>query len=58
MTVEEIMKILKTMPKDAVVCYLDTWWESEGWGENSDVPQWEDIGMIKYDKEDNIVELW
>lgn len=33
MTVADLMKVLATMPADAVVRFPDTYEENEGWGE-------------------------
>lgn len=54
MKVKELMEVLKQFPDDAEIFYLDTWYKSEGWGENS---EWNPIEDIKYNIEDNSIEL-
>ncbi len=58
MTVEKMIAILNLMPKNARVCFFDTWWEAEGWGENANVHAWNDIDIIDYDEENNRVEIY
>ena len=57
MTVKELIKAIRKFPNDAEVYYLDTWWESEGYGKDADVPEWNGIQEIKYNAEDNSIEL-
>ena len=57
MTVKELIKIIRKFPNDAEVFYLDTWWESEGYGENAGNSAWNPIELIKYNAEDNTIEL-
>ena len=57
MTVKELIKIIRKFPNDAEVFYLDTWWESEGYGDNADNSAWNPIEHIKYNVEDNSIEL-
>lgn len=57
MTVKELIKIIRKFPNDAEVFYLDTWWESEGYGDNADNSAWNPIEHIKYNAEDNTIEL-
>ena len=57
MTVKEFIKIIRKFPNDAEVFYLDTWWESEGYGDNADNSAWNPIEHIKYNAEDNSIEL-
>ena len=56
-TVKELIKIIRKFPNDAEVFYLDTWWESEGYGENADNSAWNPVEHIKYNAEDNSIEL-
>lgn len=53
MTVKELIKIIRKFPNDAEIFYLDTWWESEGYGNSA----WNPIEHIKYNAEDNTIEL-
>lgn len=57
MTVKEFIKIIRKFPNDAEIFYLDTWWESEGYGDNADNSAWNPIEHIKYNAEDNSIEL-
>lgn len=57
MTIKELIKIIRKFPNDAEVFYLDTWWESEGYGENAGNSAWNPIENIKYNTEDNTIEL-
>ena len=57
MTVKELIKIIRKFPNDAEVFYLDTWWESEGYGDTADSSAWNPIENIKYNAEDNSIEL-
>ena len=57
MTVKELIKTIRKFPNDAEIFYLDTWWESEGWGDNADNSAWNPIEHIKYNAEDNTIEL-
>ena len=57
MTVKEFIKIVRKFPNDAEIFYLDTWWESEGYGDNADNSAWNPIEHIKYNAEDNSIEL-
>ena len=54
-TVEKMIEILKTMPSDARVVFFDTWWESEGWGDNH---EWNEVDCIDYNEEKNRIELY
>ena len=58
MRVKEMITILEAMPQDAKVCYFDTWWDVEGWGDNADESQWNSISSITHDVEDNTVLLY
>ena len=57
MTVKEFIKIIRKFPNDAEIFYLDTWWEAEGYGNYANNPAWNPIEHIKYNAEDNSVEL-
>ena len=57
MTVKEFIRIIRKFPNDAEVFYLDTWWESEGYGDTADSSAWNPIEHIKYNAEDNTIEL-
>ncbi len=57
MTIKELIKIIRRFPNDAEVFYLDTWWESKKFGQNTDESVWNPIEHIKYDAEDNTIEL-
>ena len=57
MTVKEFIKIIRKFPNDAEIFYLDTYWESEGYGDNADNSAWNPIENIKYNAEDNSIEL-
>ena len=58
MTVEKMITILEAMPQDAEVCYFDTWWDGEGWGDDADESKWNRIDSITHDIEDNTVLLY
>jgi len=55
MTAAEMIAILKTMPQDTKVRYLDTWWESEGWGALADDCMWNDVDFVRYDEEEKAI---
>ena len=57
MTVKEFIRIIRKFPNDAEIFYLDTYWESEGYGDNADNSAWNPIEHIKYNAEDNTIEL-
>lgn len=57
MKVKEMITILEAMPSDATIYYFDTWWASEGWGEDADESGWNSIDSITYDEEDNTIKL-
>ena len=58
MTVKKLITILEAMPQDAEVCYLDTWWEGEGYGEDANESMWNEVGSITHDIEENTVLLY
>lgn len=53
----ELIEILKKMPKDAEVLYFDTYWQSEGWGERAKEPEWNIVGAVEYNEDENSIEL-
>lgn len=57
MKVIELVEILNKMPKDAEVSYLDTFWESEGWGKDAKIPYYIGVRAVEYNEEDNLIEL-
>ena len=53
----ELIEILKKMPKDAEVSYFDTFWQSEGWGKDANVPYYNEVRTVEYNEENNSIEL-
>lgn len=53
----ELIEILKKMPKDAEVSYFDTYWQSEGWGKDANIPYYNEVRIVDYNEEDNLIEL-
>lgn len=54
MKVKELIKILEECPSNAEVCYIDTYWESEGW---NDETKWNYVYGASYDDEEDIVTI-
>ena len=57
MKVAELIKILEKLPKNVDVCFLDTYWESEGYGPYANEREWNRINSVEYDEDENIVEI-